>query len=351
MSIHGSGEQHPVNGKRTRVLPRLALLLGGILVALVLAEGLVRIGGFAPEVALIQKGRFRLSSNPKIGYEPAPGLNYEGDELAYYDYRGRSNSLGYRDTEHSVAKAPGVYRILILGDSVAAGLDVLRYEDTFPAILGERLRQSGVPAEVLSFAVSGYNTAQEVETLKDRGLRFEPDLILLAYCLNDSTKFDGGILDMLLAQEKERGGISLARANPYLMRSALYRLLYDRILPKRPAPAPNDVGQDMVEASFRELSALSRDHHFAVLVAVFPVFEDLRDYRHEELHGALRALSVKNGFEHIDLLSSFRQCADETSEPLAFDRLHPTERGHACAGAALANYIHDLARSKGWAGR
>ena len=323
------------------LLQRLGLLLGGSVVALLLAEGLVRLCGAAPDVVLIQKGRFRLSSNPKIGYEPAPGLEYQGDDLDYYDYRGRANRLGYRDGEHEVRKPAGMYRILVLGDSVAAGLKVLRYEETFPAILEDRLRRQGRAVEVLSFAVSGYNTEQEVETLKDRGLQFQPDLVLLAYCLNDVTRFDSGILATLLEQEKSHGGVSLARANPYLLHSALYRFLRERVFP--PAPDPLNRAQNTVEASFRDLSALSRLHHFGVVVAVFPIFDDLRDYRHQEAHEAVRGLSVANGFDHLDLLAAFRRCADESPDaPLAFDRLHPTERGHACAGAALADHIRDL---------
>src|SRR6185369_10906142 len=106
-------------------------------------------------------GRFQLSRNPKIGYEPVPGLHYAGEDLSFYDYQGSSNSLGYRDREHTVAKPPGAYRILVLGDSVAAGLRIERSEDTFPFLLQDLLRAQGVNAEVMSFAVSGYNTQQE----------------------------------------------------------------------------------------------------------------------------------------------------------------------------------------------
>src|SRR5713226_4341481 len=106
---------------------KLALMLAGVLVALVAAELLVRAAGAAPQVYAIRKGRFQLSHNPKIGYEPVP--------------------LVYTGREHAVAKPAGVYRIVVLGDSIAAGLHVERNEDVFPPILERLLVQGGRRAE------------------------------------------------------------------------------------------------------------------------------------------------------------------------------------------------------------
>jgi lysophospholipase L1-like esterase len=108
------------------------------------------------------------------------------------DFEGKANSLGFRDREHAVAKPAGVYRILVLGDSIVQGLSVANREDLFTSVL-ERELDADAPGrfEVLNFGVSGYNTQQEVETLRDKGLRYSPDLVVLAYCLND-TYLDSG---------------------------------------------------------------------------------------------------------------------------------------------------------------
>src|SRR5579863_5146013 len=156
-------------GAPPRMLKKLSLTLVAVLISLLACEGLVRLVGAAPKIYAIRKGRFQLSHNPRIGYEPAP-LVYSGDELSFYDYRGSSNRLGYRDRDHELAKPPGVYRIVVLGDSIAAGLRVDRTEDIFPEVLERLLRQRGLNAEVVNLSVSGYNTQQEVETLMERGL-------------------------------------------------------------------------------------------------------------------------------------------------------------------------------------
>ena len=323
------------------MVKKLALSLVSLLVGLLGAELLLRVTGAAPEVSIIRKGRFQLSANPKIGYEPVPSVHYEGADLSFYDYQGASNSLGYRDTEHAVAKPPGTYRILVLGDSVTAGLRIDRTEDTFPAVLQTLLRAQGVNAEVLSFGVSGYNTQQEVETLRDKGLRYRPDLVLLAYVLNDREQMDGGIMTALREAERRAGGLASHRVNPLLVKSALYRFLALRGL-RRPGHAMPAGAGDTVAASFSELAGLAEQNGFEVLVAVFPrflrFFSLYGEYRPQ--HDWVEGLARRNRFHHLDLLNDYRLCRSaDTGEPIAFDSFHPTVYGHHCAAAAMARTI------------
>jgi lysophospholipase L1-like esterase len=325
---------------RPTLAHKALLFAGGTLAALLVAEIAVRLSGLAPEVAFIEKGRFRLSPNPGIGYEPVPGLDYSGEELSFFDYRGRSNSLGYRDSDHPLRKSPGTYRIVVLGDSIAAGLKVLENDRIFPVILERDLRARGLPVEVINFGVSGYNTRQEVETFKEKGLPFEPDLVLLGYCLNDTDRPGGGLLEILLEEGKRRRSLDPARINRYLATSAAYRFLRYRALAPAGENGPGaDLPKDTVERSLEELSRLARQGGFEVLVAVFPAFENLEAYAHTEHHEVMRALSAAEGFHHLDLLPAFRRCAAASSEPVGFDPFHPTPYGHLCAANAMADSI------------
>lgn len=328
------------------MLRKLTLSLASLFLALLAAELLIRIAGAAPEVGAIRKGRFQLSSNPRIGYEPVPGLRYEGTDLAFYDYQGAGNSLGYRDREHSVEKPPGVFRIVVLGDSIGAGLRVERFEDTFPALLERLLRERGHNAEVINLSVSGYNTLQEVETLKERGLRYQPDLILLAYALNDRERVDGAILETLLKERQAGTTVDPARAAPILVKSALWRFLRYRAFPphreieEELRPYRELLAGDTVEASFAELAELSRQAKVPVQVILFPRFPRwYSSYGYEEEHLAIEKLSRRHGFRYLDLFGAFRACKAESKEPLAFDSFHPTARGHLCAARALADAL------------
>jgi GDSL-like Lipase/Acylhydrolase family len=329
---------------------KLALSLAALLVSLLAAELLVRLLGAAPQVSVIRAGRFQLSSNPLVGYEPVPGLEYQGGSLAFFDYVGASNRLGYRDRDHSVAKPAGTFRIVVLGDSVAAGLRVDRYEDTFPALLETRLRDAGVPAEVINLGVSGYNTRQEVETLKDKGLRFEPDLVLLAYTLNDRERMDGDILRTLLEAEGRSPGGDSRGAHPLLLRSALYRLYRFRIRPAVATPGVpaaqrvelgvEQISGDTVAPSLAELARLSEEHRFSVVVAVFPRFSRwFSRYPFEAEHAFVHGVARAHRFHTLDLLRTFQACKATTDGPVSFDIFHPTPAGHRCAADAMARFI------------
>ncbi len=326
---------------------KLALMLASALLALGAAELLVRALGAAPKVYAIQKGRFQLSHNPKIGYEPVP-LVYSGRELSFYDYLGASNSLGYRDREHSVAKPPGVYRIVVLGDSIAAGLHVERNEDIFPPILERLLDDHGLHAEVINLAVSGYNTQQEVETLEEKGLQYHPDLVILAYTMSSREHFDGDILKTLLDAESRQGGVSSARVNSWLVKSALYRLIRFRVLgTARPSSAATTqqryldaVSADTVAPYFGVLHRLAEQQHFQVLIAVFPRFvRTFSYYNFGRQHEFAADLAHRNGFALDDLLVPFSDCRKASTEPISSDNFHPTPYGHRCAAAALAKAV------------
>lgn len=317
---------------------RLLLLTVGLALGLLAAEAVVRLVGAAPEIVLVQEGRFRLSPNTKIGYEPVPNFDYSGQRDSFHDYVGKSNSLGFRDREHSIEKVPGTFRILVLGDSVAAGQGVRSAEDNFPPLLEKGLNAGGLQTEVINFAVTGYNTQQEVETLRDKGLQFAPDLVLLSYCLNDRKRSDGGILPTLLAREEQASGVVRSRAHPVLAHSALYRFLRYR-LPWDRQPTPTIYG-DTVDESFRLLAELAQEHDFQVLVTVFPQFGKLLEtYRFQEQHDRTEALSNEMGFAYLDLLQAFQACRATATGRLAIDRYHPTALGYRCAADAMTRHI------------
>ncbi|MBI82893.1 MAG: hypothetical protein CMJ81_06835 [Planctomycetaceae bacterium] len=323
------------------------LLILGLVAGLSISEVAISTFGLAPKIALISVGRFQLSPDPNIGYEPVPFFEYSGEDLKFYEFRGKSNSLGFRDREHPVEKPEGTYRVLVLGDSISMGLMVKDREDIFPNVLERRLKTLQENAEVLNFGVSGYNTRQEVATLVKKGLVYDPDLVVVQYCLNDRMEMNGGIIRELCALEDAHAGIENSLLNPLLARSALYRFLYFRILYRTPEGTLEQrqerlalLKQDSVEASFQLLRATASERGFDVLVAVFPVFAKASDLRHAE-HQRIARLSSDNGFFHLDLSKAFKECSRQSQESISLDPLHPSVSGHACAATAIADYISE----------
>jgi lysophospholipase L1-like esterase len=325
---------------------KLLAAIFGIFLALLAGEVLLRIVG-APEVAPVRRGRFQLSANPRLVFEPVPGLAFEGAPRGFAEYEGTSNRLGYRDRDHTPAKPPGTYRIVVLGDSIAAGYRIRRTEDAFPALLERHLLAAGLPVEVLNFGVTGYNTEQEVETLRARALAFAPDLVLVAYCHNDRRPPDPRIVQALREAGGGRRALPLAEAERLLVHSALYRFLRYAVLESRREEAASPERGNTVEPSLRELAKLSRREGFAVLLAVFPYLPKLYELEHAREHTRLEALARELGFRHLDLRPALQDCRAGESVRLRFDRYHPTAAGHRCAAEAMAAAVRGIIEAGG----
>ena len=119
------------------------------------------------------------------GWTPLPNAKMkmrdpDGPEFFYY----RINSHSWKDVEHSWVKKSGVYRILIIGDSNTYGYVPLEavYHRRLEQILRER---SGREIEVIGVGVCGWGPDQELEFLQREGLRYQPDLVIYQFSLND----------------------------------------------------------------------------------------------------------------------------------------------------------------------
>jgi hypothetical protein len=171
-------------GKRARadrLSTKFLLILAGLVIGLFIVEvGLRLIGYSFPLFYSTDMERGIALSAGAEGLYRREGRNYV-----------RINSEGLRDVEHAKQKPPNTIRIAVIGDSYAEALQV-PLEKTFWAVMAEKLRQcpayAGRQVEVINFGVSGYGTAQELITLRDKVWDYAPDIVLLAVCTgNDIT--------------------------------------------------------------------------------------------------------------------------------------------------------------------
>ncbi|MBI4844495.1 MAG: SGNH/GDSL hydrolase family protein, partial [Nitrospirae bacterium] len=116
--------------------------------------------------------------HPLFGWANKPGT--EGD--VYYAggkyFRRRHNSRGLRSSrEISYEKPAGVRRVMLLGDSFLWGYGV-NDEDVVSEALQKLL---GADFEIINGAVRGYGTDQELLWLKEEGLKYKPDIVILGF--------------------------------------------------------------------------------------------------------------------------------------------------------------------------
>jgi hypothetical protein len=176
------------------VKPRRAKLLA-LLISSALALG---IGELAFRIAGVSNPNF-YGPDPERGWVLIPGTTGLWTKEGQAEIR--INSKGMRGPEVAVAKPPGTFLIAVLGDSCVEALQVPE-EQTFAKLLEAELaacpalgRSHGAQVESLNFGVSGYGTAQELLTLSHQAVRFNPDLVLLAFYSGNDVRNNEKTLD------------------------------------------------------------------------------------------------------------------------------------------------------------
>jgi lysophospholipase L1-like esterase len=168
-----------------------AVLLGTGLAVGVL-ELTVRICGLAPALRANYSGNVR---DAVIAYRRQPGSKFEMRSEGEFDVECKHNSLGFRDVEHEPAAPPNTFRIVALGDSFTYGAGA-EYDETY-LVRVERLlnqRPGNHPrVEIVKLGLPRHFPLLQRLTLQHYGLRFSPDLVMVAVLPNDVIDTEGGL--------------------------------------------------------------------------------------------------------------------------------------------------------------
>jgi lysophospholipase L1-like esterase len=257
------------------------------------------------------------SPNPLIGHHHRPN-----GEATLMGVSVRTNSDGFRDDEYSVAKGEK-HRIIFLGDSLTLAWGVEK-QDSFEQHLEDRLNAVR-PTEVINLGVGNYNTTQEVNLLIDKGLKYQPDQVVLFYFINDAepmprkSRFPGlgysrtvtffwSRLKAMKARFTETTGYKEVYSGHYLE---------DRS------------GWQATQDSFRTLHQLSAEHGFSLSVVLLPELHELRDYAFAKEHAQVMALVSEIGIPALDLAEEFQHEPNPQSLWVSLDDAHPNARAHA----------------------
>ena len=166
---------------------KLILVVIGFAIGGVIAELALRVSGYSyPDF---------YQRDEVLGVSLLPGAEgwYRKEGEAYV----RINSDGLRDREHAMAKPQGAFRIAIVGDSYCEAFSV-SLEEAFWSVMEKELERCnafpGRKIEVINFGVSGYGTAQELLTLREKVWKYSPDLVILAVTTNNDITDNSRVL-------------------------------------------------------------------------------------------------------------------------------------------------------------
>lgn len=163
-------------------LGRVGLIVGGVLVGLVVAEGAARMMEPAGHSDLLFNSsdahpQGMYLTDPELVMVPAPGFSQDVGAVGY-QVPVRFDAQGLRGTGVG-PKAEGQKRLLALGDSFTMAVQV-REEDTFVAHLAERTGWS-----VVNAGVDGYTTQQSMVRYRRLDGPLDVDGVLLTFFLGN----------------------------------------------------------------------------------------------------------------------------------------------------------------------
>jgi lysophospholipase L1-like esterase len=183
------------------ILGKLLLLLASTICALVIAEVSVRVFFPKGNEPKIRTGLFTKAfweTDELLGWRQLPNAKSKWKNVPVV-----INSKGLRDKEYDYERKSGITRMLVLGDSFVWGWGV-KLEDMFTKII-ERQNNN---LEVISMGIPGYSTDQEFLWLKEEGLKYKPDILLLLinghdFSTNLHYMYDGRYKPMFILKNDE----------------------------------------------------------------------------------------------------------------------------------------------------
>lgn len=126
--------------------------------------------------------------------------------------RSTANPYGFNDIIQPIKKNPGSTRIAILGDSFVWGAGVPE-KNMWTRKLEKTMNQDGLNVSILNWGKPGWSTLDEFQFLKSEGIKYEFDLLLIGFVVNDPVMdrsthrvfiYAGGIVDRIFVQPLSR---------------------------------------------------------------------------------------------------------------------------------------------------
>ena len=378
--------------RRTALPVRIALIVGGVLVALLLAEGLLR--WVFPYQFIYKHPQFIILNDEPVASGPqvanallAPALTVTDQPWRYglkpnlrarfvsseFDVAFETNDEGLRGPP---LQARPDLRILGLGDSFAMGFGV-EHDETYLSVLARRRQeQTDAATEAVNAGVIGYNPYNSAQLLFSRAATLRPDVVILQlWAGNDLCSRASAARPIV--QDEER-----LTLKALLRRWHLGMLVRDRLRAFTPVrhwlierglinryAIDQLLSVDMANRCARRLDALStllaeidafcREQNMRFVLLLIPVREQIYEgdwQRAVEYDGVavdppkidfdapsrvLRRIAEDHGLTLFDATETLRSHQD--GDRLYFDGLDPhlTPRGHAVIGTALFRFLYD----------
>ena len=274
--------------------------------------------GFTQHMRSDKRKRFRPS--------PYPGLGWELDPL-YPPLNAHDRFI-----DQKIRKDKGVYRIIAIGDSVTQ-------QGYYEKFLEEMLNDSnlGRKFEIWNCGVGAYHITQYYYYLKHKGIRFNPDMIIVGFTIGDI----GQNPVILMTKDGYKAFYNPftyidVTLNRYLfLRSRTYRYLVynlEKILKiKRSEQIPYVIFNDLID--------LARSKDIKILVLIFPYLKNRYNDWELNQYNSIRAIVKEANVPYVDLHNSFDNRDLPTLRDDPQDYVHPSEEAFKIMALDIYNFL------------
>lgn len=284
---------------RTGIYRWLRVVMINVVVFLVVAE----VSLWVADPLLARSGLFSSAMETPGGGIPHQVTDQSGM---------KTNSLGFRDRERTIERKSSAWRLVALGDSFTWGAGA-RYDEAYLTLVERALADKRPGAEVINLGIVGYQPEEYYALLKEHGLSYRPDLVLVNFFIgNDFMPAQGA--QMVVAGLRHRVHINgnwfhdhVSWDHWYLSHDLAYvRILAEARLKRMrggsdlgmfasdPAPAASDEPQAFAGWSSRYVRMIQgmRDQYLRADSPVFRARWNETKAVLEQIDGLLRARAV-----------------------------------------------------------
>ncbi|MCH7868518.1 MAG: SGNH/GDSL hydrolase family protein [Myxococcales bacterium] len=275
----------------------------------------------------------------------------------------RTNSLGYRGPEIDAREGT---RILFLGDSITFA-NYLPEEETFVHLTRVLGAAKGHSWNTINAGVGTISLGNELAILKETGISVEPDVVVLAFYLNDFHESPGIFVARIpkaiawsrVVQHVARIHSQNAKSSKEKKSRFIAQVREDLARQLNPAPgnwrinprafdalilknardwggAWSDAAWTSMVPLFEELKRLSDEHGFQLAIVAFPVrYQVLSEFSNDWPQQQLAKIAKSLDVPLLDLLPSQRRAKGA----LYYDHCHHSPRGARLAAVEITEFL------------
>jgi lysophospholipase L1-like esterase len=314
------------------LLIRLLAILIVFIVILAIGEVLIRVYLHFNTAYDIEMTKYAInlkndSDNKLIGHVHRPSKSME-----LMDVMVDINSDGHRDKEYPVDKSDK-HRIIFLGDSLTFGWGV-KEEETFATLIEEDMNSQS-PTEVINFGTGNYNTEQEVNLFIEKGLKYNPDKVVLFYFINDA-EITPEKSELWFLGYSQFISFYWSRINSLLnniMPSKSFQEYYESLY------GNDQQGWINTRKAIIQLRDICQSRGIEFQVVLLPELHDVNNEIFTNVYNNLALFLKDNDIDYLNLAKLFENYPDQIGLWVNYDDAHPNNIAHKEIAESTLEFI------------